>query len=165
MKIAVLYLTLLSQSKMWSDWQQVQQVGSVEFMSETRIVEEWRRNPAVRVRRRWTLMVLAKAKERDASCADVPATQRKTGSSTKPRTRARAREGQRVPRLTKRTVPPSLKVIVATVARKVTSDKKVHAVDATRLRRWRKWKTQRRSMKQEFVVICPMMRTMELTPL
>ena len=51
--------------------------------SSTRMVEEWSRNPAVRVRRRWTLMVLAKAKERDALCADVPATQRKTTPTDK----------------------------------------------------------------------------------
>ena len=31
--------------------------------SSTRMVEEWSRNPAVRVRRRWTLMVLGKAKD------------------------------------------------------------------------------------------------------
>ena len=47
------------------------------------------------VRHRWTLTPLAKAKERDASCADVPATQRKTVSSIEARATARARESQK----------------------------------------------------------------------
>ena len=71
---------------------------------------------------------------------DVPATQRKTASSITAKAKARAKESQRVLRLT-RTVPPSLKASVAIVARKATSvqiawkrladpkDKKVHAVD------------------------------------
>ena len=37
-------------------------------------------------------MVLANARERDASCVDVPATQRKTASSVKPRARAKAKD-------------------------------------------------------------------------
>ena len=65
-----------SQSEMWSDWQQVRQTATVvqcartcqRFFSlaesSTRMVEEWSRNPAVRTRRRWTLMVLAKARRK-----------------------------------------------------------------------------------------------------
>ena len=87
--------------------------------SSTRMVEEWSRNPALPVQRRWTSMLSLRAKGRDASFADVPATQRKTASSLKPRARPRVRLRRRTPRLT-RTVPPSLKASVATVARKVT---------------------------------------------
>ena len=60
-----------------------------------------------------------KAKKRDASCADVPVTQRKTARSVKVTARARAKERQEVP-LT-RTVPPSSRVNVATLARKATN--------------------------------------------
>ena len=111
------HLTLLSQSEMWSGWRQVQQVGSIERCartcqsffslaeSSTRMVEEWRRNLAAQVRHRWTLTPLAKAKERDSSCADVPAMQQRTASSSNVVARARGREGQTT-RLT--TVPPSV---------------------------------------------------------
>ena len=76
---------------------------------------------------------VGKGKGKNASCWDVPATQRKTASSIKVRARARAKERQRVP-LTG-TAPPSSRVSVATVARKATngqsarSVKKDHAVD------------------------------------
>ena len=116
--------------------------------SSTRMVEEWSRNPAMRTRRRWTLMVLAKAKERDAPCADVPEDCKVKG----------------VPRLT-RTVQPSLKASVATVARKVkwadcwkrlaeAKDKKVHAIDGVE---------DTDEMKKEFVAIGPTMMITELT--
>ena len=106
------------------------------------MVEEWSWNPAVQVRHRWTVTPLAKAKERDASCADVLATQRKTtANSINARARARAKEKEGA-RLT-RTAPPSSRASVATVARKATNvadcgkrlaearDEKVHAVDGT----------------------------------
>ena len=59
---------------MWSGWEQVQQVGSIEWCartcqsfsslveSSTRTFEEWSRNPAVQMRHRWMLTPLAKAK-------------------------------------------------------------------------------------------------------
>ena len=44
----------------------------------------------MQVQRRWMLLqsARARARERDASCADVPATQRKTASSLRPRGKA-----------------------------------------------------------------------------
>ena len=166
------HLTLLSQSEMWSGWRQVQQVGSIEWCARTRqsffrLVEsstrtEWSRNPAAQVRHRWMSTPLAK--ERDASCADVVATERKT--------RARVRQRTRLTR----TVPPSLKVTVAIVARKATSGQTARSVwqkrktrkstplmERRRLRQWRQWKTQGGSMMQEFVGVGPMMTTAELT--
>ena len=95
---------------------------------------------------------VGKGKGKDASCADVPATQQKTASLVKPRARPRARAKRRTPRLT-RTVPPSLKVSVATVARKVTSGQNAGSVwqkrqtrmstpleKHRRRQRWRQWK-------------------------
>ena len=100
-------------------------------------------------------MVLARAREWDASCADVPATQRKTASSIKPRARAKAQERKRVARLT-RTLQPSLKASAAIVARKVTSGQTAGSVcqkrktikstplmERRQQQRWRQWKTQR----------------------
>ena len=148
---------------MWSDWQQVQQMATIvqcartckSFFSlaeaSTRMVEEWCRNPAVRTRRRWTLMVVAKARERDASCADVPATQRKTASSIKPR--QGPKERQRVCRLT-RTLQPSLKASVAIVARMVTGGLTAGSV-------WQKRKTRNSTLLMEHrqqQAIVPMMR-------
>ena len=65
--------------------------------SLTRMVEEWSRKQPVQVQRRWMLMQSVGARERDASCADVPATQRKTANLTKPRARPRARANRRTP--------------------------------------------------------------------
>ena len=103
--------------------------------SWTRMVEEWSRSPAVHVQSQWPLMLSAGAKERDASCADVPATQRKTTSSIKPRARPRIRVRRRTPRLT-RTVPPCMKASVATVARTVTSGQTAGSV-------WQKRRTRK----------------------
>ena len=64
-------------------------------------------------------MQSARARERDASCAGVPATQRKTASLIKPRAKAKARRRQRATEMT-RTLLPSLKASVSIVARKVT---------------------------------------------
>ena len=112
-----------------------------------------------------TPMDVDKAKERDASSADVPATQRKTASSMKPKAKARAKERQRVPRLT-RIVPPRFNARVAVVARKVTSGQAAGSVwqkrkrrkstplmERRRLRRWRQWK------RQEIDEVGPTLRT------
>ena len=97
------------------------QLGRV-FDKDGRGVES--ESKTVQVQRRWMLIQSARARERDASCADVRATQRKTASSTKPRARPRTRAKRRTPSLA-RTLQPSLKASVATVARKVTSGQTV----------------------------------------
>ena len=147
MKSQSWHLTFLRQFEAWSDWHQAQRMRSIEKCARTcqsffslagysaKTGEELSRNPAVQVRHRWTWTPLAEAREKDASCVDVPAMQRKTASSIKAKARAKPGEEQRA-RLT-RTAAPSLRVSAATVARKATPlmepiDSDVAAVEDTR---------------------------------
>ena len=63
--------------------------------SSTKMCGELSRTPTLQVRHRWTLTPLAKAGERDASCADVAAMQRKTASSIKVKCKVHSEEKQR----------------------------------------------------------------------
>ena len=166
---------ILSQSEMWSDWQQAQRKertkGCVRTYqsfsslagSSTNMDEESSRNPTIQAHSRWMLILLTKerARPKDVSFPDDLATQRRIANSTKEEARATRMEKVRV-HLT-RTVPPSLKVSATTAARKATSGQTARSDwrkqrtrkftpsgprKPRRQQQWQPWKTRVRSTKR-----------------